>query len=157
MSTFSIKPEELPMRIKLHLKAVQEGVRRGIRKGAKDAVKVLQDRTPVDTGELRDSWEIKEDADSVSLENDAPHAGIVERGARPHPVSDEGRKKLAEWAVRKLGVSPEEAEGVAFAIAKRIRERGQDPTYFVKLSLDDMSRALAQHIGKEILDVSRVG
>lgn len=33
---------------------------------------------------------------------DAPHAGIIELGARPHPVSREGVEAIARWVFLKL-------------------------------------------------------
>lgn len=40
--------------------------------------------------------------DENSLTNVAPHAGIVEEGARPHKVSKEGIEAIAKWVRRKL-------------------------------------------------------
>lgn len=83
---------------------------------------------------------------SVAVRSDAPHAGIVELGARPHPVSPEGRMAIARWAARKLGLSDKEAERASWAIANRIRERGQAPTYVVRSCLADGVRYYGEEI-----------
>ena len=53
-----------------------------------------------------------------------PSARWIELGTKPHPVSEKGREALAEWAVKKLGVSKKEAPGVAFLIARKIASEG---------------------------------
>lgn len=67
--------------------------------------------------------------------NDAPHAGIIELGARPHKVSAAGIKAIARWAVRKLGLKREEAQSAAWGIAKKLEAEGQEPQYVVRDSL----------------------
>lgn len=49
---------------------------------------------------------------------------FVELGTKPHAVSAEGREALAEWAVKRLGVSRKEAPRVAFLVARKIARRG---------------------------------
>jgi hypothetical protein len=67
-----------------------------------------------------------------SVVNDAPHAGIVELGARPHPVSKEGREAIKRWAMTKLGLSAEDAESAAWGIANKIRKEGQVGRYVMR-------------------------
>ncbi len=57
------------------------------------------------------------------------HAVPVELGTKPHfpPVAP-----LADWAVSKLGVSREEAEGVGLAIARRIAAHGTEGAYMFR-------------------------
>lgn len=97
-----------------------------------------------------------------SVVNDAPHAGIVELGARPHPVSKEGVEAIARWVRRKLRITPtppagitpnvnnvstrprrptvDEALQIAQAIAQKIRREGQAPRYVMR---DSLPRAVA--------------
>ena len=56
--------------------------------------------------------------------NAQPSALFVELGTKPHFIGKEGREALAEWAIKKLGVSKEEAKGVAFAIGHKIARDG---------------------------------
>lgn len=86
---------------------------------------------------------------NVAVRSDAPHAGIVELGARPHPVSPEGRAAIARWAARKLGLSDVEAERASWGIAKKIREVGQAPTYVFRSCLADGVR----YYGEEIVRI----
>jgi hypothetical protein len=83
---------------------------------------------------------------SVAVRADAPHAGIVELGARPHPVSPEGRMAIARWAARKLGLSDKEAERASWAIAQKIRERGQPPTYVFASCVPDGLKFFGEEI-----------
>lgn len=69
----------------------------------------------------------------TSVHAEAPHSGVVELGARPHPVSREGIENIAGWARRKLGIQdPGEALSIAYAIAHKIEEEGQAPRYVMR-------------------------
>jgi hypothetical protein len=70
-----------------------------------------------------------------SVTNEAPHAGIVELGARPHKTSQEGREAIRAWCVRKLGLSEEEAESASWAIVQKHAEVGQEGRYVMKSAL----------------------
>ncbi len=59
----------------------------------------------------------------VRVFNDAPYAGIIEDGRRPNSRFPP-RGPIARWAQRRLGLSEEEARGVAYVIAAKIAERG---------------------------------
>lgn len=52
------------------------------------------------------------------------YAESVELGTRPHPVSADGVMAIEDWVRHKLGISDDEAEGIAYAIAWKIRMRG---------------------------------
>lgn len=79
-------------------KDVDMGVRLAAQRGRTHLVK----KTPVDTGQARVSWKVTD----TTIHNDAPHIGILERGARPHKVSPEGIEALTRWALRTLSVKP---------------------------------------------------
>lgn len=89
--------------------------------------------------------------DGTSVVNDAPHAGIVELGARPHNVSREGIEAIARWVRRKLRkmtiskrtnrltrvkYGADEALRIAFAIARKISVEGQEPRYVMRDALE---------------------
>lgn len=67
--------------------------------------------------------------------NIAPHAPIVEEGARPHPVSIEARGRIAIWCERKLGLDAESAKQAAEAIAWKIQKYGQKGRYVMRDAL----------------------
>jgi hypothetical protein len=56
---------------------------------------------------------------------DKPHAQYVELGTRPHPVNAAGIQALADWVQAKfVEHDPDEALGIAHAIAWKIRRQG---------------------------------
>jgi hypothetical protein len=103
-------------------------------------------KSPVDTGRHRASWKTKKSAAGVLVENDAPYAGIIERGARPHAVSEEGREAITRWAMRKFGISVDEAEKMAQGIINKLRAHGQKGTFVVEKNLDNSAKWLAEEI-----------
>lgn len=92
-----------------------------------------------------------------SVVNTAPHAGLVELGARPHKVSKEGRESIKKWAMIKLGLSEAEAESASWGIAKTIEMVGQEGYYVmrdavpmaVKFYKDELTRILQKNKGKK--------
>ena len=135
-----IKPSELGKELRARAKKMPDVIRKGSYMAAQRGRSLLVRRTPVDRGLLKASWRAKRGSgkELATIENDAPYAGIVEFGARPHPVSREGQAAIALWAKRKFGLDEAEAKQVAYLIARRIRRRGQKPTYFVRDSLDEI-------------------
>jgi hypothetical protein len=69
------------------------------------------------------------------------YAGYVEEGTKPHFPNP---SNLVPWVRRVLGVPADDAEGVAFAIARSISRRGIRAQPFAKPTRDKMeSRVLA--------------
>ncbi len=56
-----------------------------------------------DRGQLKNSWKAEKTEYGAIVFTDCPYAGIIELGARPHPVSLEGIEMIASWVERKLG------------------------------------------------------
>lgn len=91
------------------------------------------------------------------VHNDAPHAGLVERGARPHKVSKEGREAIKKWAMIKLGLAEPEAEEASWGIAKTIEKVGQEGYYVMRDALpmatqfykEELQRILRRNRGKK--------
>lgn len=104
MSRFTFSPRELAARLRRDDVMVPNAVSKGMRLGAARGRTRLVRATPVDLGQMKNAWREKDTGDGVDVVNDAPHAGIVERGARPHAVSEEGIQALAEWARRNLHI-----------------------------------------------------
>ena len=102
-------------------RAVKRGVVDAARRGAAALVK----KTPRYLGQMANSWNASETREGAQVRNDAPHAGIVEAGARPHSVSPDGMAALTEWATRQLGADPKAAKAIAWSIAQRLRTNGQ--------------------------------
>lgn len=101
----AITMKDLPRELQRREGAVRAAARRGARIAAQRAKALLMHRTPVDTGELKSSWKvartkIRGSNEVALIENTAPHAGIVEMGARPHAVSEAGQLAIYEWVKR---------------------------------------------------------
>lgn len=149
--SIKISPKELAGKLKAHNEEAKKALRRGANSAAHRAVLLLKEKSPVDQGQYRNAWQVKRGADGMpSIGNDAPHAGIIERGARPHPVSEEGIEALTAWAMRRLGLDEKEARGVAFAIAKKLRERGQEPKWIVRNAMNEIVKITRQEVEAEL-------
>lgn len=103
-----------------------------------------------DRGILKGSIQVvKNESGSSTTAITAPHAGMVELGARPHGVSPEARQMIKEWAMRKLGLGEPEAEAASWGIARKIRAEGQKPTYVVR----DSMPAAGRFFGEELVRI----
>jgi hypothetical protein len=190
-------PQQLARRLKSRHKATLKGIARGALRGAQRGRTLLVRATPTDQGQLKVGWTVHPGDRSLlsgkrtmksrlfggrlaDLRNRAPHAGVVERGARPHYVSEEGKQALAAWAMRNMGLRSlvysgpvkrgtggrrrlnrdmreAAAREIAEAIAWKIAHEGQKPTYFVKSRLDELYRLTEAEVEKAISLVARQG
>jgi hypothetical protein len=118
----------------------------GAERGLLRSIPLLVRETPVDTGQMASSWKVERaDRSSVLLINDAPHAVVVEFGARPFtpPIGP-----LLAWAKRVLqdpqtpddpndpASYSKEVRSLAFAVRAKIRERGMEPHNIVENNMD---------------------
>ena len=99
----------------------------------------VAERTPVNFGTLRGS---------ISHQIMSPFPNLIGRVGSPLPyaiVMEEGRKPGARmppvdaiklWVVRKLQVPPDEAESVAWAVAKSIAKKGIEGKHMFKEGLE---------------------
>ena len=106
---------------------VAEEMTKAVTEGTLLAEREVKERTPGGaTGSLRSSISARPARvlrDNVigEVSTSIGHAVPVELGTKPHypPVAP-----LADWAVSKLGVSHQEAQGVAHAIVRKIAREG---------------------------------
>lgn len=194
----------MPLRVELHPGQVARAIRQrnraninamidGAIAGAFRGRKFIVRKTPRDQGQLRKSWKVKagrrafilRDSLAAELINDAPHAGVVERGARPHPVSREGFLALVGWAKRHgfkgarrkfqrggrsriQGPKQETrlygivfadqdvlAARVAMGIVRKLRAHGQVGTFFVKKHLPELERRNWLEVKKALRAISK--
>ncbi len=114
-----------------HREEMKAAVISGIAKSLPSLVKA----SPVDTGLYAQSWDMIETERSVFLGNYAPHAPIIERGARPFTPP---LKPLLDWAKRILqdsGQPPKYSKHVwALAIYTRnkIQAEGMAPRHIME-------------------------
>jgi hypothetical protein len=85
-----------------------------------------------DLGALKASYRAHQTGDGAIVDSDCPYAGVVELGARPHPIGKAVRERIAAWGVRKLGLSESDAKRMAFFVGKKLATEGQKPTYVVR-------------------------
>ena len=88
----------------------------------------------IDTGTLLKSGNINRLKDGAEIVYIAPYADDVEFGRLPGsmPPSD----RLEKWVRRKLGVDRSKSKGVAFAVARAIKERGIQPAPYLRPAAD---------------------
>lgn len=120
------KTEELGARWN---KAAVRGLQSAAARGVQDIItRIIPSRTPqpVDRGIYRAGWRFYPAPDGAVIECFEPHAIFIEDGVRAQNVKI-GRamiRALTEWVARKGIVSADEAENVAWAIAKAMKKRG---------------------------------
>ncbi len=174
-SVIAISLADLPAALARGEERFARGLSRGLRMGAERGRGIIVKRTPTDLGQLRASWKVKASEWVAELINDAPTAGIVELGARPHKVSAEGWAAIYEWVRRHpeiygqkrartqvsgtlaqlaemgafRGLDPE-ISSITWAIVKKINREGQKPTYFVRDSLDVLQQALVAEVERQL-------
>lgn len=141
-------------------RAARKKMRIALQRGAERGRAIMVRRTPVDTGQMRAGWKVSNSAmsnEAARLFNDHPAIGVVELGARPHPVSDIGILAIERWVARHPDVWQGAQDGgtgrmltreqaiasVAHGIVWKLRTEGQEPTYFVRDALPHLQRAIA--------------
>ncbi len=113
MSVIYLTAAELPRVLAAHEKTLPKAIQAGIRLAAERGRTHLMRQSPVDLGQYKNSWRVKETGAGPTIINDSPHAGIIELGARPHKVSREGIEALTAWVLRKLTTSSGKLKGKA--------------------------------------------
>jgi hypothetical protein len=104
--------------------------------------------TPVDTGLLAQSWKIEVEEKVAIIGNFAPHAPVVEFGARPFtpPIAP-----LLEWAKRVLQ-QPEINDAcwaLARAVQMKIKAQGMKPKHILTNMLDKIVEDIRINLKKE--------
>jgi len=110
-------------------------------RGLYRSLPLLAERSPVDQGQYAASWAVEEGAESVSIGNFAPHAPIIEYGARPFtpPIGP-----LLAWAKRILqdGSQPPDYSPRVWELARgtqnKIRAQGMAPKHVLTGALPDI-------------------
>jgi hypothetical protein len=118
---------------------------RGIASAILLSAEVVRRAAPKDTKELTKSVRGVLQPGGGYIIVDAPHAGVVEMGARPHWTSV---KNLIPWCMRHFPRS--EAVRVAYALQAKIAREGQKPTYFMRKTLPIQRRILKAEVEREL-------
>lgn len=159
MSTHRISPSQLGPALRQAgtdaRAAVGRGAVRAAHRGKLRLVVAAKEKGKVDLGQYINSFHVRKLADgTVVLYNDSPHAGIIELGARPHPVSLEGQEAIRGWVRRKLDVDDEkEVERITQAIVRKLERYGQKPTYVFKDELANLTRYLEEEVNRALKQI----
>lgn len=131
-------------------KIVASALRDGARLAAERSRALLVSKSPVGVGaHFKNAWKVIPGSSGqvlAHLDNDAPHAGLVERGARPHSVNEEGVAAIREWVRIKLGVPAGDVERATRSIVWHIRTHGMKASYLVRDSLGQQRQFLREEI-----------
>lgn len=140
---------------------------------------MIRHHTPSDLGQMSKSWRVVNQRrgkgktglsqDICELLNDAPHAGVVESGARPHKVSPEGWWSIYEWVERHFPDAADEGGGldaygndpgfsrITWAIVRKIGREGQKPTHFVRDKMPVFMQIAHKEISHAIASLAAKG
>ena len=106
--------KDTKIRLKEQRKAVERGLLRSLPR--------LVESSPVDTGQYAASWDFTVDEKRAIIGNFAPHAPIIEIGARPFtpPI-----RPLLAWAKRVLrsGSQPPDYDSEVWALARGVQKK----------------------------------
>ena len=115
---------------------VREVVHQFLLEVANDLVNEIKKQTPVDTGRLRQSWQLRQPRPGdleIFMGSNVDYARAIEEGAGPHTPDWESIRK---WTRRKLGGDDDRA----MAVFRKIQERGTKPQWPVKNAIREMER-----------------
>lgn len=120
-------------------------------RGCARSLPMLAQMSPVDTGKYASSWDMTVEEESVIIGNFAPHAPIIEFGARPYtpPIGP-----LLAWAKRVLrdpsqppNYSPE-VRSLAFAVQAKIARVGMQPRAVMQKAMPQIIDNIKQELAK---------
>lgn len=130
---------------KATLKEQQDAVANGVMRSAADLIAA----SPVDTGQYAASWDFTIGEKSAILGNYAPHAPIIEKGARPFTPP---LRPLLAWAKRVLKSPSQPPDydsdvwGLAIGTQKKIAAEGMQP----RNVLEKQMPKIIENIRKEL-------
>ena len=139
--------QKLPTMLRRHVQARAQATVKAIQETAQTAKNLYASETPVDLGNMKSSWRVINSTRGATVVNDAPHAAFIEFGTRPHPVSEEGQRKIRAWVWRKIsGVTEANVDSITWAIVQKIRKEGSKPKWIIKSNLPWLDRVLAARL-----------
>lgn len=146
-----ISPDRLPAALKRRAKATPDVLRKGLYLAAQRGRTLLVRRSPVDRGNYKNAWQVHKRPGGAEIENSAPYAGIIELGARAHPVSREGRESILGWVRRHFPAADEkEAQRIANAICWKIQTKPTKGKFVVRSSMDNLYRFLHAEVMRQL-------
>jgi hypothetical protein len=150
---------------------------------AEAGVATVVRNAPKDQGLLRKSIHAVHSEHESAILADAPHAGIVEMGSRPHkpplrpliawvmrhrrafglgrgrltarPTFVTRRRGLGGFGAASLAGTDAEATRIAVMIQRKIMREGTQPTWFMRKSLPRLRQILARELRRAVRDLKR--
>ncbi len=143
MTTRIVNLKDLGKEIKNFAESAVEEQKKAITRGLTRSLPMLAAASPVDTGQYAASWDMTVDEQKATIGNYAPHAPIIEYGARPFtpPLGP-----LLSWAKRVLqdpGQPPNYSPKVwalARGTQRKIAREGMKPRFVLTNALPDIIR-----------------
>jgi len=122
VATKTVKLQDLSSELKKDSKLRLEDQKKAVIKGMIRSVPSLVKNSPIDTGDYANSWDFSIEEKRAIIGNFAPHAPIIERGARPFtpPITP-----LLAWAKRVLNSSsqPPNYDSEVWALARGVQNK----------------------------------
>lgn len=151
MTAKRVSLKELSQEIPGFARATVAKQRQAVVNGIAKSLPMLAEDSPVDTGLYAQSWGFTETEEKVILGNSAPHAPVIEYGARPFtpPLAP-----LLAWAKRvlKSGSQPPNYESKVWALAKytqkKISEQGMKPRAVMQNALPKIIENIKQEFNR---------
>lgn len=147
MSTKVVQLDDFAKEIGAYSKDQIEALKHATLLGIARSIPMLVEKSPVDTGLYAQSWGFNKTEFGAILGNYAPHAPIIEYGARPFtpPLAP-----LLAWAKRVLrdGSQPpdysDEVWGLALYTQKKIEREGMKPRHIMQDAIPDILKNIEQ-------------
>lgn len=156
MPTIRVQNRQMSTVIKSDARLNRTAMGNAIEKASERFIKYLRRVSPRGaTDEYRNSWETEGKGLGLRVINSAPYAGIIERGARPHPVNQKGIEKLILWARAKITNNQMEAEEIAHRIAWSIRQNGSRAFHVLEKALPRLEELFDEIVEREIESTRR--
>lgn len=151
MATKTVKLENFANELKEFSKTSLENQRKAVTSGLMKSLPELVRNSPVDTGLYAASWDFTVDEEKAIIGNYAPHAPVIELGARPFvpPI-----KPLLAWAKRVLKnkSQPPNYDNEVWALAKytqnKIARYGMQPRHVLTKMLPQIIINIQEELRK---------
>jgi hypothetical protein len=145
---FEVSAKDLARRFREIEEKRPEAIVRAIRNAATAGAEALATVAPVGvSGQFKTKLRAENHEHGAAIVDDAPYAGIIELGARPHwaPL-----RPLFEWFRYKLALADNDAWRAAHALQQRIASVGQKPTYFFRKRLRVLRKILREEVERAL-------
>ena len=164
-NVIKIGPNQIAGELRARANKTPGELQKAMKRAALRGRAMLVRRTPKDMGQAKAGWKTSDfikgsKGGRIDLYNDNPYVGVLERGARPHKTSNEGIAAIHGWVWRNRAYFQFEAEtrkaakaealGIAYAIAAKFEKVGQEGTFFVKKSMDELSKDFGKQLNEQI-------